>query len=249
VAGVVRSLPSREAAGFLSLLFRTSHSDGSGEGAERRLRALGFGAKPVDHAEQSRLRWMRLMYDIERGCAPVAAALTLEQHEALMRRLLPASRNQRHKALSILTHACGFSIREIADHLAISRNGVRRYLRDFESGGVDELFSRKQRAFMRDDTTLRDAVFALLHEPPSASGINRATWKMADLHRTLAQRGHHAGVDTIRSIIRSAGYAWKSAKVVLTSTDSHYEEKLAHISEILAHMQPDERFLSAPNEF
>ena len=51
-------------------------------------------------------------------------------------------------------------------------------------------------------------------------------------------------MDTIRSIIRGAGYAWKSAKVVLTSTDSHYEEKIAHISEVLGHLRPDERFFS-----
>jgi transposase len=146
VAGVVRSLPSREAAGFLSSLFRTLHSDGSCEAAEQRLRTWGFGAKPVDHAEQSRLRWMRFMYDIERGCAPVAAGLDPEQCERLMRRLLPESANQRHKALSILAHASGISAREIARHLGASRNGVRSYLRDFEAGGVDTLFNRKQRA-------------------------------------------------------------------------------------------------------
>ncbi len=244
VAGVVRSLPSRETAGFLSSLFRALHSDGSCEAAEQRLRTWGFGAKPVDHAEQSRLRWMRFMYDIERGCAPVAAGLDPEQCERLMRRLLPESANQRHKALSILAHASGISARELARHLGASRNGVRSYLRDFEAGGVDTLFNRKQRARMTDNAVLRDAVFTLLHEPPSASGINRTTWKMADLQRILAARGHQAGADTIRSIIRSAGYAWKSAKVVLTSTDSRYEEKLARIRDVLGRLQPDEHFFS-----
>jgi transposase len=184
------------------------------------------------------------MYDIERGCAPVAAGLDPEQCERLMRRLLPESTNQRRKALSILAHASGFSAREIAHQLGASRNGVRSYLRDFEAGGVDTLFNRKQRARMTDNAVLRDAVFALLHEPPSASGINRTTWKMADLQRILAARGHQAGADTIRSIIRSAGYAWKSAKVVLTSTDFHYEEKLARIRDVLGRLQPDEHFFS-----
>lgn len=241
---VVRSLPAREAAKFLSSLFRTLHSDCSGEAAERRLRAWGFGAKSVDRAERSRLRWMCLMYAIEQGRAPEAASLDPEQRETLMRRLLPESTSQRHKALSILAHASGISVREISHHLGASRNGVRRYLRDFEAGSVDALFNRKPRARMKDDATLQDAVFGLLHEPPSASGINRTTWKMADLQRVLAHRGHQAGADTIRSIIRSAGYAWKSAKVVLTSTDSHYEEKLAHIREVLRHLRRDERFFS-----
>ncbi len=184
------------------------------------------------------------MYDIERGHAPVATGLNPGQREILMRRLLPESANQRHKALSILAHASGISVREISHHLGASRNGVRRYLRDFEAGGVDALFNRKQRARLTDNTTLRDAVFALLHEPPRASGINRTAWKLTDLQRILAQRGHQAGADTIRSIIKSAGYAWKSAKVVLTSTDSHYEEKLARIREILGHLKPNQRFFS-----
>ncbi|SDI12839.1 Winged helix-turn helix [Paraburkholderia phenazinium] len=184
------------------------------------------------------------MYDIERGCVPVAAGLDPEQCERLMRRLLPESANQRHKALSILAHASGISAREIARHLGASRNGVRSYLRDFEAGGVDALFNRKQPARMTDNAVLRGAVFTLLHEPPSASGINRTTWKMADLQHVLAARGHQAGADTIRSIIRSAGYAWKSAKVVLTSTDSRYEEKLARIRDVLGRLQPDEHFFS-----
>ena len=87
---VVRSLPPLEAAKFLSSLFRTLHSDGSGETAEQRLRAWGFGAKPVERAEQSRLRWMRLMYDIERGCAPPAANLGPEQCETFDAKIIAA---------------------------------------------------------------------------------------------------------------------------------------------------------------
>jgi hypothetical protein len=44
--------------------------------------------------------------------------------------------------------------------------------------------------------------------------------------------------------MRVAGYRWRKARVVLTSADPNYSEKLAHISSILAALQSDEAFFS-----
>lgn len=195
-------------------------------------------------AERSRLRWMNLLYNIERGCSHPPAAITPLLYAALMQRLETASLTQRVKVLCALADATGFSQREIARHLAISRNSVRKYVAALRAGGMDALFARRRRACMADDETLRNALFALLHEPPSASGINRTSWKLDDLRCVLEERGHRIGSDTISKIVRSAGYRWKSAKVVLTSTDAHYEQKLAHIRDILGNLKPDERFFS-----
>lgn len=195
-------------------------------------------------AERSRLRWMNLLYDIERGTSQPPAAADPLLYAALMHRLATASLTERVKILCVLANATGFSQREIARHLAISRNSVRKYVNAFRAGGMDALFARRRRTCMADDEVLRNALFALLHEPPSASGINRTSWKLDDLQCVLEERGHRIGSDTISKIVRSAGYRWKSAKVVLTSTDVHYEEKLAHIRDILGNLEPDERFFS-----
>jgi hypothetical protein len=61
--------------------------------------------------------------------------------------------------------------------------------------------------------------FALLHQPPNNFGINRTTWKMADLSRVMKDAGQPAGEDVIRKIVKSAGYRWRKARVVLTSRD------------------------------
>jgi hypothetical protein len=50
--------------------------------------------------------------------------------------------------------------------------------------------------------------------------------------------------DTIRKIIKSAGYKWRKAKTVLTSNDPEYREKLQHIQEILSNLGEEDRFFS-----
>lgn len=201
------------------------------------------GAKST-RTECSRLRWMNLLYDVERCSLRPAAGVDPQVHATLMLSLTNATPACRRKVLSILGNAAGFSSREIAHHLAICRNSVRRYVALFRAGGTDVLFARKRRTCLVDDEELRNALFALLHEPPSASGINRTSWKLDDLRDLLQTRGHCVSKCTISKIVRNAGYRWRSAKVVLTSTDAHYEEKLGHIKNILRNLKPDERFFS-----
>jgi hypothetical protein len=45
-------------------------------------------------------------------------------------------------------------------------------------------------------------------------------------------------------MIKVAGYKWRNAKIVLTSNDPTYKEKLARIRYILSSLQPDEAFFS-----
>src|SRR4051794_16352259 len=118
----------------------------------------------------------------------------------------------------------------------------RKYLRTFESGGQAALFERKTNSTRKfDDEEIKQAVFRLLHEPPSNYGINRTTWIMPDLARVLRETGHPACPEVIRKITKAAGYRWRKARVVLTSSDPNYTEKLNHI---LSGLRPDEAFFS-----
>lgn len=67
---------------------------------------------------------------------------------------------------------------------------------------------------------------------------------MPDLGRVLAEKGQKACPEVIREIIKAAGYSWKKARKVLTSTDPQYQEKLAKIQSILSTLGPNERFFS-----
>jgi DDE superfamily endonuclease len=95
-----------------------------------------------------------------------------------------------------------------------------------------------------DDGELKSAIFSILHEPPSNNGINRTAWIMADLCGVLAKIGKPACPGVVRTITKAAGYKWRTARVVLTSNDPDYGEKLSRIRSILSALKSDEVFFS-----
>jgi hypothetical protein len=84
----------------------------------------------------------------------------------------------------------------------------------------------------------------LLHTPPSTYAINRTTWRMADLQEVLRRQGLPLCKDVIRTILKEAGYKWRSARVVLTSRDPEYRTKVENIKKLLSELGQDEAFFS-----
>jgi transposase len=164
----------------------------------------------------------------------------------LLARIKSGSLRQRKKAVAVLAHRRGVSIRTIAGHLSISRVSARKYVRAFAGGGVETLFASRKRIGGRraENEQIRKAVFALLHEPPSGIGINRTTWRMVDLTTALRERGTPVCAQVVREITRSAGWRWRKARKVLTSNDPEYRQKLHHIHRILGELQDSEAFFS-----
>jgi len=162
----------------------------------------------------------------------------------LIKGISQSPNSPRKRALAVLAQKQGFSIGATAKHLGVSRKTVRGYQTAYQEYGTKLLFGRKQKNLKSDDPDFQSAVFALLHEPPSLSGFNRTTWRMKDLQKTLTERGHCACGNVIRRVIKEAGYRWKLARVVLTSNDPEYREKLEHVQDILSHLKEDERFFS-----
>jgi transposase len=168
-----------------------------------------------------------------------------EIHRAqLLSALRGAAATARKRAFCVLAHLDGFSTLEIAKRTGISPTTVRKYRIDFKAVGCQQLFARKLRARQSENADLKAAVFSVLHEPPHLFGINRTTWRLEDVRSVLAARGTSAGEGSIREVIRAAGFRWRSAKVVLTSTDPNYREKLANIQDILSRLGSSERFFS-----
>ena len=112
--------------------------------------------------------------------------------------------------------------------------------------GAEELrlAYRSQAVKMQDDEAIKQRVFALLHQPPSDHGINRTTWKMADLCETLRKGGSYVCPHVVRAIVKDAGYKWRKAKVVLTSSDPDYAEKLHRVRSILSQLGARDAFFS-----
>jgi transposase len=155
------------------------------------------------------------------------------------------NRIKRNRALTILGVNAEFSLRSIAAALKISRTSCSKYVALHSNYGIEGLQQRKPSKNRKyDDPVLKDAVFSLIHEPPTNHDINRTTWKMEDFRTILAKNGHSACPDVLRKILKDAGYRWRKAKVVLTSRDPEYSEKLANIQDILSKLTRNDVFFS-----
>ena len=153
----------------------------------------------------------------------------------LIAKLRVGSKPVRNRTMAILAHLHGISDHTIATALGMSRDTIRSCRRIYESGGLKDLFTRKARLGLKvNDEGLKASIFAIFHEPPGNHGINRTTWRMADIRAVLAKQGRPACAAVVRAITKGAGYKWRKARLVLTSNDSGYAEKLARIRLILS---------------
>jgi transposase len=145
----------------------------------------------------------------------------------------------------ILLLASGKSAPEAAKILGVSKAMVYKWTKRFLNNRIEGL--RRKRTNTRkkyEDESIRSEVFAILHSPPQDYGINRTSWKLDDLKECLSQREIIISKGYMRKIIKSAGYSWRKAKIVLTSPDPEYQKKLKEIQSILSQLESDERFFS-----
>lgn len=151
----------------------------------------------------------------------------------------------RNRALALLAHGKGITPGHIASFLCVTRQTTRRYISEFKKVGVRYALDLSRKEVKKaEDPNYAAAVFKTLHCPPSSFGFNRTTWRMDDLHATLLSQGHKISRAAIRKIIKTAGYRFRKAKKVLTSTDPDYRQKLQKITSVLANLKPDEKFFS-----
>jgi transposase len=165
--------------------------------------------------------------------------------QILLKRLKRGHSGDRRRSIAILASRKGLQTGVICSALNLTRQTFGRYVRLFDEGGAAALFAPRVSPLRKfDSDVVKKAVFSLLHQPPSNFGINRTTWKMADLSRIMKETGEPAGEDVIRKILKQAGYRWRRARVVLTSNDPEFSKKLCHIQSILSGLKADEAFFS-----
>jgi transposase len=163
----------------------------------------------------------------------------------LLQQLRNGGLSKRNRAMVVLASRRKISSRTICAFLGVGKAFVRKYRDMFDSTGAKLVFAPQTKSNRKiDNEDLRRAVFSLLHEPPANHGINRTSWTMALLRQVLKENGTHVSTALIAKMIKAAGYKWRNAKIVLTSNDPTYKEKLARIRHILSSLQPDEAFFS-----
>jgi hypothetical protein len=117
-----------------------------------------------------------------------------------------------------------------AHHGTCSQTFRKYYNRHSVSGLATDLLPRRRGPKHRLESVAeaaqaKEAVFKILHSPPSDFGFNRATWKRADLQQALKSTGVMLSKRNIQSIIKAAGYRWLKAKQMLTSKDPEYRTR------------------------
>ena len=246
------SLEKKRAIDFLFLLSRADPPVISPVRAAQFFRDAGrvisVTPKPDSRAQarQAAFEWMRAVLQKEISRDALRREIgDLPDLEALLHRLYDGRLSDRNRSMVVLASRHGLSSGIVCSFLGINKKTHRKYLRTFENGGQAALFARQTKSTRKfDNEAVKQAVFGLLHEPPSNYGINRTTWIMPDLSRVLRETGQPACPEVIRKITKAAGYRWRKARVVLTSTDPDYTEKLNRIRSILSGLRPDEAFFS-----
>jgi transposase len=109
---------------------------------------------------------------------------------ALVSRIKTGALRERNKAVAILAFNKPVSMRLISRFLLLALNTVSRWRNQFRNGGLSSVFRFRSRNPKKSDLSeYREAVFSILHAPPSAYGFNRNSWRMEDIVRVLRDRG------------------------------------------------------------
>ena len=246
---LIQSVSKREAIRLLRIVF----GGGSPQFDMEKLNSLlaPFAKKETCgtrrlRARQSAFEWMRKVLQGEVSLDALAAELgEVSDLNELVTVVTEGRLPDRNRALTVLAREKGFSITDVCGSLHLSKASVLKYCRRYHEGGAKLLLARKIPSTTKfDKEPNKQAVFSLLHTPPSTHAINRSTWRMADLKEVLQKQGLLLSKHIIRTILKEAGYRWRSARVVLTSRDPEYRTKLEAIKNILSGLGQDEAFFS-----
>ncbi len=249
VQHIVRELPDDEGAKFLSSLFPRGTLTGSKNASfqrrkQIRLRSLTLDLSQLGRESVVRRKWDHWLSEIERTGKYDSQILRKEETLFLIEKLTAGKNSDRKKALVLLAQDQEFPVKYLGKFLGLSLTAIYSYAELLKLKGVEGSFLDIARKKKEDNEEIKKMVFSLLHEPPSLSGLNRTSWRMSDLEKILKEKGIIAGPIVLRKIIKKAGFRWKAARVVLTSRDPNYREKLSRVQSILGNLQDNERFFS-----
>jgi transposase len=151
----------------------------------------------------------------------------------------------RKRALTILSYYKGIPIDSISDHFLIPRSTILFQLRLLEKKdlkGVMKIKRRKVRKF--EDSKYIKELFKILHAPPVDYGFNRTSWRQDDIKKVMEKQGLKISKANIGLIIKNSGFQSKKARIVLTSNDPEYKQKVQVITNILSNLGSKEKFFS-----
>ena len=151
----------------------------------------------------------------------------------------------RKRALTILSYYKGIPVGSISYHFLIPKTTILGQLRLLEERGLNNILKiRRNKNKKYEDTEYIKELFNILHAPPANYGFNRTSWRQDDIKKVMDEKGLKICKAYIQTIIKNAGFQYKKAKIVLTSNDPEYKQKVQLIKNILSNLGSKEKFFS-----
>jgi transposase len=142
----------------------------------------------------------------------------------------------------------GIHFNKIAAKVQLTYQTILTYIAKYNEGGLTNLKRKYGRAndplvVLREEKKVN--LMKLIHQPPKLHGINRASWSLADLSKVYYDvYGVNVSTSAISLYFRQEGIGFLKARVMLTSPDPKYQQKLDHIKGILSNLSMNEKFFS-----
>ena len=151
--------------------------------------------------------------------------------------------------IALQSLSAGENVSAIYRKVERAQRTVENWCLVYEREGIKGLPLGRSRKLSQDSVAAvkskKERLIKIIHESPKAYDINRASWSLQALadayHKTYGER---ISISSISEYFVAAGYKFKKAKKVLTSSDPYYRDKLMKITEILSQLAPNEKFFS-----
>jgi len=207
---------------------------------------MGFGF--TDNVEIGRLWLQKLVqgkFTLNDIRQELRYHIPFDDIEKLYHCILHKSLRYRNRAIGILALYKGIPQSTITECLLISKSTLLGYFEMYVNKGVTSITTDKgKRLLKHENQTYINKIFSILHSPPSSFGFNRTSWRQRDIQKVMSDNGMPVSKHVIKKIIDNAGYKYRKAKTVLTSTDPEYKAKVQKIKNILSNLGPKEKFIS-----
>lgn len=135
------------------------------------------------------------------------------------------------RARVILLSAQGERVASIVAALGLTDRWVSELIRRFNRDGPAALARRKAPGKERlCDAAAREALIDLLHQSPTAFGIESELWTPEELAEVAVGQGlvERISERTVRREMQRAGHSWQRAKRWTKNPDPAYTKKRAH---------------------
>lgn len=86
-------------------------------------------------------------------------------------------------------------------------------------------------------------IIDIIHAPPSAYNINRTTWTYEAITKVyFAQYSETISTKTVERVVKQSGCSWRRVRIMQTSLDPEYRQKIERLLDTLQGLRDGERF-------